>query len=130
VCGFEVSDLNAIYKKYSALGVEFVAIVFDTNTQNVPADLPFADSYAKLHAIEFRTGIDPQRFNTYKYFDINATPYTMVVHKVDIQKVQGKDVTREMQIKMALMGWDYGNDGEKQALTDLLDQLLAQKPGN
>ena len=114
MCGFEVSDLTSIHDEYSKKGVTFLAILFDKNTQDDPADLPFAKDYAVAHGIQFRTGIDPQRFNTYKYFDINATPYTMVVKKDG------------MVIRTALMGWDSGGDGEKTMLTDLLDTILSE----
>lgn len=91
-----------------------VAIVFDKDTQDTPADLDFARIYVDRYNIPFRTGIDPNRFNMYKYFDLNATPYTMVVSR------------EKMTIEWYAMGWDYGNASMKASMQDLLDQLLGE----
>jgi len=82
---------------------------------NVPADIAYADEYAQRYSISFRVGIDPNRINFYKYFDQNATPYTMVV------KRDG------MTIRYATMGWDTGGAAMQQNVKSLIEEILAEE---
>ena len=111
MCGFEVSDLLTLKEEYDN-DVEFVVIVFDKDAQMDPADIAYAEEYAKRYNISFRVGIDPNRINFYKYFDMNATPYTMAV------------AADGMIIKYATMGWDYGDSGAMAALKGVIDEVL------